>query len=394
MFTSPTLGPATYSDTVDAFGTARLRIGYAPGNWLFYATGGLAWIEDRQLLRVVATGAAESPNQWRSGWTAGAGVEIPFIPHWTARLEYLYTHYGTSTQSFGSGTQRIASYLYLQEVRLGLNYQFGGDPFAAAQSPTAPAPPTWINPANVSIHGQTTVLAQGYPAFRSPYEGAQSLPGGGQIRETWDLTLLFGVRLWPGGELWFNPEIDQGFGLDNAHGVAGFTSATAYKLGFASPYGRVQRLFFRQTIDLGGKAEEVNSDFNQFAGSRTANHLTLTVGRLYVIDNFDTNEYANDPRSDFLNWGPSIIIRSTMPATPGAPPTARSPNCTRVPGRCASGCTTCRQPRLVGVIALPHMCQERQVKKSEVAGVQETQISTAGNNYLRRIQCWPTRILD
>jgi len=110
------------------------------------------------------------------------------------------------------------------------------------------------------------------------------------------------VRLWRGGELWFNPEIDQGFGLANTHGVAGFTSATAYKVGSASPYGRVQRLFFRQTIDLGGEAETVDADFNQFAGSRTANYLVLTVGRLYVVDTFDTNKYANDPRSNFLNW--------------------------------------------------------------------------------------------
>ena len=110
------------------------------------------------------------------------------------------------------------------------------------------------------------------------------------------------MRLWPGGELWFNPEIDEGFGLNNTHGVAGFTSATAYKLGFASPYGRVQRLFFRQTIDLGGEPENVDSDFNQFAGTRTTNRLVLTAGRLYVIDTFDTNKYANDPRNDFLDW--------------------------------------------------------------------------------------------
>ena len=100
-FTSPTFGPETHSDTVDAFGTVRLRIGYAPGNWLFYATGGLAWLEDRQLLTVAAAGATQSPNQWRLGWTAGAGVEIPIIPHWTARLEYLFIDYGSSTQSFG-----------------------------------------------------------------------------------------------------------------------------------------------------------------------------------------------------------------------------------------------------------------------------------------------------
>jgi high affinity Mn2+ porin len=334
-FTSPTFGPETYSDTMNASGTVRLRLGYAPGNWLFYATGGLAWLEDTQYLKVVATGATQSPNQFRLGFAAGAGVEFPLIPHWTARLEYLYTGYGTSTQTFGreslaGGTQSIRSDWHLQQVRLGLNYQFGGNPFSALLSaeqtekaspgeiggesgggPATPAPDLpapsalpWISPANISLHGQATLLVQGYPGFRSPYElSGFSLPGGGQIRQTFDATLFAGLRLWPGGELWINPEIDQGFGLENTHGVASFTSATAYKLGSASPYIRLQRYFFRQTINLGGETEDVESDINQFAGSRTSNYLVLTVGRLYPVDIFDTNKYANDPRNDFLSWG-------------------------------------------------------------------------------------------
>ena len=309
-FTSPTLGAESYSDTVLSSGTVRLRIGYAPGNWLFYATGGFAWTEDQLSLTRLATGATESASLWRFGWAAGAGVEIPIMPHWTARLEYLLTDYGRSTHSFAGGKQPIGSDLFLQEVRLGLNYQFGRNPLSAAQSPTAPAMSTWMTwiMDNVNFHGQTTLLWQGYPGFRSPYEGAQSLPGGGEGRETWDATLFAGVRLWPGAELWINPEIDQGFGLANTHGVAGFTTGTAYKLGFAHPYVRVQRYFIRQTINLGGAAEEVSSDINQFAGSQTANRLVLTVGRLFVVDIFDTNKYANDPRSNFLNWS---VINAT-----------------------------------------------------------------------------------
>src|ERR1700757_739719 len=39
-FTSPTLGAVTYSEVMLSSGTVRARIGYAPGNWLFYATAG------------------------------------------------------------------------------------------------------------------------------------------------------------------------------------------------------------------------------------------------------------------------------------------------------------------------------------------------------------------
>jgi len=304
-FTSPTIGAESYSETVRSSGTVRGRIGYAPGNWLFYATGGFAWTYDQLSLTQLASGATGSPFLWRLGWAAGAGVEVPVAPHWTGRLEYLFTDYGISGVTFLGGAQRIDSDFSLQELRAGLNYQFGNDPPAAVA--TAPATP---DVDRINFHGQTTVVEQAYPAFRSPFAGTNSLPGGGEGRETWDATLYAGVRLWQGAELWVNPEIDQGFGLADSLGVAGFPSAEAYKLGEAYPYARVQRDFVRQTIDLGGETEKVDADINQFAGTQTANRLVLTVGRFGVIDIFDTNKYANNPKTDFLNW--SVINAGTF----------------------------------------------------------------------------------
>jgi hypothetical protein len=91
------------------------------------------------------------------------------------------------------------------------------------------------DPDNINFHAQTTFIWQGFPAFRSPFAGAQSLPGGGEGRETWDVTLYAGARLWHGAEVWANPEIDQGHGLSDTHGVAGFASGESYKLGFDYP---------------------------------------------------------------------------------------------------------------------------------------------------------------
>ncbi len=298
-FTSPTLGPVSYSETMLASGTARARIGYAPGSWLFYATGGFAWTYNQQSLTQVSTGDSESPFLWRLGWAAGAGVEIPVAPRWTARLEYLFTDYGISSVTFLGGAQRIDSDFSLQELRAGLNYQFGGDAPPANMVTKAPSGP---DPDNVNFHGQTTFLEQAYPAFRSPYEGTNSLPGGGQGRETWDATLYAGVRLWQGAELWVNPEIDQGFGLANTLGVAGFLSGEAYKVGADYPYARLPRTFIRQTIDLGGESAKVDAGINQFAGSQTANRLVITIGKFAVTDIFDNNKYAHDPRNDFMNW--------------------------------------------------------------------------------------------
>ena len=153
-----------------------------------------------------------------------------------------------------------------------------------------------------SLHGQATLVEQYHPAFRSPYRGVNSLDPGSRGNETFDATVYAGVRVWPGGELYANPEIDQGFGLSNTLGVAGYPSGEAYKVGKSDPYFRLQRLFFRQTFDLGGAVEGVASGANLLGGTRTVGNLVITLGKFSVTDVFDTNRYAHDPRGDFLNW--------------------------------------------------------------------------------------------
>lgn len=157
------------------------------------------------------------------------------------------------------------------------------------------------DPQTAAVHGQATMVVQGVGGFTDPYRSTNSLTPK-QVRETIDVTLYVGVRPWAGGELWVNPEIDQGFGLSNTLGVAGFPSAEAYKVGKDEPYLRLQRLFFRQTIALGGEKSAVAPAMNVLGGTQTANRLVLTAGKFGVGDVFDTNRYAHDPRGDFLNW--------------------------------------------------------------------------------------------
>jgi high affinity Mn2+ porin len=101
------------------------------------------------------------------------------------------------------------------------------------------------------------------PAFHAPYTGLQSLQPDANGRETFDATLYAGFRPWPGGEIWINPEVDQGFGLSDTFGVAGYPSGEAYKLNKVGPYALVQRGFLRQTIDLGGETQALEPDLNQ-----------------------------------------------------------------------------------------------------------------------------------
>jgi high affinity Mn2+ porin len=160
---------------------------------------------------------------------------------------------------------------------------------------------TWL-PSYISLHAQSTFVEQFHPRFPAPYTGPNSLNPGNRGDETWDATLYLGIRTWDGGALYWNPELDQGFGLSGTLGVAGFPSGEAYKVGKDTPYLKTQRLFFRQTFDLGGAAQTIDDDVNQVAGTTTADNLVLTLGKFSAVDIFDTNQYAHDPRADFLNW--------------------------------------------------------------------------------------------
>jgi high affinity Mn2+ porin len=305
---SPLVGQASYQDQVEFSGTVRGRIGYAPGNWLFYATGGFAYSYDQltrtQLAGTPAGGTAQSGDVEtlnmvpRIGGAVGGGVELALTSRWMARLEYLYTDYGSRSVTFPEAAERFSSDLAVQTLRVGLDYQLGHDGIDSEvfTKGAAPLDLDWF-----AVHGQTTFVEQYAPPFRSPYQGPNSLASN-QGRETWDASLTAGFKLWQGAEFWIDPEIDQGFGLSNTEGVAGFTNGAAFKIGSVAPYARIQRYFIRQTINLGGETQKVDADLNQFAGSQTTDRLVITVGKFSISDVFDTNKYAQNPRKDFMNW--------------------------------------------------------------------------------------------
>ena len=88
-------------------------------HWLAYATGGLAFAGER-FLNTPAVGDEEKHINVRLGWAAGAGLEYAFAPHWSVRLEYLYSQFERANVSFPSGTQ-YTSTLDFQSLRIGLN---------------------------------------------------------------------------------------------------------------------------------------------------------------------------------------------------------------------------------------------------------------------------------
>jgi high affinity Mn2+ porin len=155
---------------------------------------------------------------------------------------------------------------------------------------------------NWNFHVQNTDIVEGYPAFSSKYSGPNSLPSGGETRESVSLDLLAGARLWSGAEAHVDGLMWQGFGFHNTLGVEGFPNGEAFRLGTGVPNGAITRLFIRQTIGFGGEQEEVPDDQLTLAGKQDVSRLTFTVGRFSAKDIFDNNAYANDPRTQFMSW--------------------------------------------------------------------------------------------
>jgi len=288
---------SSVTEQLDYAGSVRARLGYLFDPWLLYVTGGYAFAGTRVLNQPPAADQ-EKHLTIHSGWAAGAGAEVPLSPHWSARLEYIYHRFDAAGAQFPSGTGYSSSFDF-QELRIGLNRRLGDfGSFAAADT----AANVGTESDRWELHAQTTYIQQAYPSFRSPYQGPNSLSPFAQTRETWSMSAFVGVRLWDGGEVYYNPEMLQGFGLSDTSGVAGFPNGEAQKSDFATPRYSTSRLFLRQTFGFGGEQEKLDSAPNQLSDKVDVSRLTLQVGRFAVIDVFDGNSYAKDPRKDFMNW--------------------------------------------------------------------------------------------
>ena len=288
------------SEKLDFVSTLRGRAGYAFDHWLFYATGGPAWSQARFLEASGLTGNEDKILRMRAGWALGAGAELAIAPGWTTRFEYLYDRLGKASGAFASGTGYDSTTLELNSLRIGLNRKLD---WTGAVKDSSNAADSWaIDPGSWNVHGQLTFVEQGYPAFRSPYQGANSLTGANQIQNTTSATAFVGYRPWDGTEIYVNPELMQGFGLDNTLGVAGFPNGEAQKSDFPAPRVDMARMFVRQTFGLGGEQETVEDGPNQLAGKQDISRITVTAGRFAVLDLFDGNSYSHDPRVDFFNW--------------------------------------------------------------------------------------------
>ncbi|MER9412901.1 outer membrane beta-barrel protein [Mesorhizobium sp. M0589] len=104
-FTDTCCGGSVFPQTTvhasnDWVGSVRGRVGYTTGNWLLYATGGLAFTETHYNSFLTpdgvafsdATTATSSQKKTTAGGVVGIGLEMLLRNNWVLRTEYDYYH--------------------------------------------------------------------------------------------------------------------------------------------------------------------------------------------------------------------------------------------------------------------------------------------------------------
>jgi len=175
-----------------------------------------------------------------------------------------------------------------------------GSSLAIGQAANEPVRDTAVE--NIGAHYQTTYVFQRKPAFSANYSGPNSLSPDAERSYTLTAGAAFGVRPWRDTELYFDPEMALGLPMSDLTGLAGFPSGELSRAAGRNPTFYRQRLFLRRTWNRGGGSEALESGFNQLASRVDRDRFVLTAGNFSLLDLFDDNRYAHDPRMQFMNW--------------------------------------------------------------------------------------------
>ena len=296
----------------DVYGSLRARLGYSFDRYLIYGAFGLTGANARVIGSypdLAASGQAVARRDLSYlGFSLGAGVQYAITDRLALGIDYRYVDLGGSrgfglgaVPGFDGGPVTTRAGFTSNQVFARLTWFPDGLRVPPDPDETALHAPDTGDSDRYSLHGQTTLIAQGVPGFRSPYRGDNSLVPH-QARQTTTATIFLGLKLTDSTELYYNPEFSQGFGLSRTLGVAGFVNGEAQKAGAPFPKLRSNRYFIRQTFGLGGETEDVPDGPNQVATRRDVERITVVAGKFALGDFFDGNVYAHDPRVDFFNW--------------------------------------------------------------------------------------------
>ncbi len=102
----------------------RGRLGISVGRSLLYATGGLAYGNEKNIFRDLFTGNVYQANGIQTGYTAGGGLESKIAQGWSFKVEYQRIELDADRPVGSLGGFITTKNTELDTVRAGLNYHF------------------------------------------------------------------------------------------------------------------------------------------------------------------------------------------------------------------------------------------------------------------------------
>ncbi|WMS40756.1 outer membrane beta-barrel protein [Acuticoccus sp. MNP-M23] len=112
---------------IDVLASARLKAGFAYGNFLAYATGGYAYAHTSADANIISGGAQifrTSRDEGRHGYTIGGGAEALVTEKISVGLEYRWTDLQDTKLTFGPGVSDVKINNDFHAIRARLSYHF------------------------------------------------------------------------------------------------------------------------------------------------------------------------------------------------------------------------------------------------------------------------------
>lgn len=146
---------------------------------------------------------------------------------------------------------------------------------------------------------------QAMPHFHSPYEGPNSLS---YRRHGSDFTHTYGIHL--GSQLashlqaYVDTEMFQGNGIGDGTGLGGYVNGDVITTGSSNLHRvlYVARAYLRYYYPLSSETETLERCMDQIPGEQPVSRWEVKIGKLAPTDDFDLNRYADNNRTQFMNY--------------------------------------------------------------------------------------------
>jgi len=164
--------------------------------------------------------------------------------------------------------------------------------------------PSW---APKLLGAQATGIYQYMPTFNSPYQGDKSLTydNGRGRQSTHTYGVYFGSQVTQYLQAYLDVEMFRGDGISEGLGLGGYVNGDVIRAGPANlgedPY--LARLYLRYLIPLSEERTEVQErGMDQLPSREPTSRIEIKAGKMAPTDNMDLNRYANNQRTQFLNY--------------------------------------------------------------------------------------------